>query len=82
MQTTQNHIKKKTPFYKERNEEKREEFRKKLEQIREEKRIYIDQSGINKYLHREHGRASRGEKVYGAVSGDRYHRESFIAATK
>ena len=31
MQTTQSYIKKKTPFYKEGNEEKREEFRKKLD---------------------------------------------------
>jgi transposase len=31
-------------------------------------------------LYRENGRALRGEKIYGAVSGSRYHRESFIAA--
>lgn len=68
------------PFYKERNEEKREEFRKKLEQIPKERRVYIDESGINEYLHRQHGRASRGENLYGAVLGNRYHRENFIAA--
>jgi transposase len=80
MQTAQDHIKKKTPFYKERDEEKRKEFLKKIKQIPEEKRVYIDESGTNEYLHRENGRALRGEKVYGAVSGNRYHRESFIAA--
>jgi transposase len=31
-------------------------------------------------LQRENARAIRGEKVYGAVSGTRYSRESFIAA--
>ena len=41
---------------------------------------YIDESGINKYLYRQYGRAQQGEEVYGAISGRRYHRESFIAA--
>jgi transposase len=40
----------------------------------------VDESGINEYLQRENARAIRGEKVYGAVSGNRYSRESFIAA--
>ena len=56
------------------------EFQEKLEKIPEEDRVYIDESGINEYLHRQYGRALSGEKVYGAVSGNRYHRESFIAA--
>lgn len=42
--------------------------------------MYIDESGINEYLCRENGRALRGAKIYGSVSGSRYHRESFIAA--
>lgn len=42
--------------------------------------MYVDESGINEYLQRENARAFRGEKVYGAVSGLRYSRESFIAA--
>ena len=40
----------------------------------------MDESGINDYLCREKGRAKKGEKIYGAVSGTRYYRESFIAA--
>ena len=73
-------FKKKTPFYKERDENKREEFQKRLEEIAEDNRIYVDESGINEYLPRQNARAPRGEKVYGAVSGSRYFRESFIAA--
>lgn len=42
--------------------------------------MYIDESGINEYLYRQYGRAQKGKKVYGALSGARYHRESFIAA--
>ena len=40
----------------------------------------MDESGINEYLQRKNGRAKRGRRVYGAVSGNRYQRESFIAA--
>jgi transposase len=42
--------------------------------------VYVDESGINEYMQRENARAIRGQKVYGAVSGSRYSRESFIAA--
>jgi len=42
-------------------------------------RVYIDESGINKYLHRPCARAPSGETVQGFVSGKRYQRESFIA---
>lgn len=42
--------------------------------------MYIDESGINKYLFRERARSDRGSQVYGATSGLRYARESFIAA--
>ena len=80
MQKTKDNFKKKTPFYKERDEEKRREFQKKLENIPEENRVYVDESGINEYLQRQHGRAPIGKKVYGAMSGRRYHIESFIAA--
>ncbi len=40
----------------------------------------MDESGINEYMQREYARAVRGQKVYGAISGSRYSRESFIAA--
>ena len=41
--------------------------------------MYIDESGIDSYVYREYGRAPRGEKVWGEISGKRYARESFIA---
>ena len=43
-------------------------------------RVYVDESGINKYFTREYGRAIRGKQIFGALSGLRYTRESFIAA--
>ncbi len=42
--------------------------------------VYVDESGIDHYVHRSHGWAPRGEPVYGEISGKRYARESFIAA--
>lgn len=43
-------------------------------------RIYLDESGINEYLHREHGRGFRGKEVLGEVSGKRFARQSVISA--
>jgi transposase len=52
----------------------------KLKEIAELDRVYVGESGLNKYLQREHARAKAGTPVYGATSGQRYARESFIAA--
>jgi len=46
----------------------------------EEKRYYIDESGINEYLYREYGYALRGIKVYGKIPGKKYERLSMVAA--
>lgn len=43
-------------------------------------RIYLDESGINRYMFRGYGRSPRGEKIIGEVSGNRFARESFISA--
>ncbi len=42
--------------------------------------VYVDESGIDSYVHRSHGWAPSYERVYGAISGKRFARESFIAA--
>ena len=44
-----------------------------------EQLVYIDESGIDHYLHYPWGYGLRGEKVHGEISGRRYDRESFIA---
>ena len=75
-----NHEKKKTLLYKERDEEKGKEFLKELNNIPLDKRIYLDESGINQHLCREYGRSPRGEKIIGEISGTSFARESFIAA--
>lgn len=41
--------------------------------------MYIDESGIDRFMSREYGWALKGQKVIGEVSGKRYARESFVA---
>ena len=52
----------------------------KLANVPENKRVYLDESGINKYLYRQYGRGLRGEKVFGEISGNRFGRQSIISA--
>ena len=42
--------------------------------------VFVDESGIDKYLHRVHGWSPRGQLVFGEVAGKKFARESFIAA--
>ena len=41
---------------------------------------YVDETGIDKYLHREYGRAKRGESVCSLISGRKYKRTGIVAA--
>ena len=77
---TKNHAKKKTLNYIERDEVERAEFLKKLEEIPEDKRVYIDESGKNTDLDRTHGYAPRGEKVEGAAHGRKPEKLNIVAA--
>ena len=71
--------KKKTNLYRERDEAKRNIFLASIEGKSKEDLVYIDESGIDKYLYNPYGWSIRGKKVYGEISGKRYNRESFIA---
>jgi hypothetical protein len=66
--------------YIERNEEERAEFIKKVEEIPEDKRVYIDESGKNTDLEREYGYASKGEKVEGKTHGRKADKLNIVAA--
>jgi transposase len=50
-----------------------------MESIPSKDIVYIDESGIDSCIHRPFGRAPRGQKVYGEISGRRFARESFVA---
>ena len=51
-----------------------------MQKIPVDQRIYLDESGINQYLYREHARSKRGEKVFGEISGKRFARQSVVSA--
>jgi transposase len=74
------HKKKKTATYKEADPEKQKAFKEFIKGIDPKLLVYLDESGVNKWLYREYGRAPSGTKVPDKISGLRYERESFIAA--
>ena len=65
--------------YGERNEAKRAEFQRAIGEIPSEHLIYVDESGIDKEMNREYGRAPRGELVHGEVRGRKFDRTNIIA---
>ena len=54
----------------------------KIESIPIDKRVYLDDSGINQYLYRQHARSLRGVRVVEGISGKRFGRQSVISALK
>jgi hypothetical protein len=77
-QPLEDHTKKKTTLYKERNEEKRTEFKKQLAKIDPKRLVYIDEAGIDNRLYREYARAPRGQKIYAEIPGKKRERVSII----
>lgn len=71
---------KKTTLYAERDEEKRKEFITEIEKIDPADLVYLDESGIDKFLSRNYARAPRGEQVISEIRGKKYQRVSMIAA--
>ncbi len=41
--------------------------------------VFVDESGIDRHLHREHCRAPKGKQVYEAVPGRKFERCSIVA---
>ncbi len=69
-------IRKKVKIYKERDENKRSEFREKISALPSENLVFVDETGIDSYIYREFGRAPRGQKTNGKISGKRYKFET------
>ena len=55
-------------------------FRRELEKLPPARVYYLDECGVDHRLHREYGRAPRGERIYATVAGQRRERTSVIAA--
>ena len=64
----------------EKNEELRSEFRELLESYPQYKLYYVDECGIDEYIHREYGYAPKGVPVDGKISGRKYKRTNIVAA--
>jgi len=50
-----------------------------IRSIPEECVVYVDETGIDQYLHRPHARSPRGQPAFGEASGKRYKRTSIVA---
>jgi transposase len=75
----ENHVKKKTTSYKEQDPQKVAEYNEKIKEVPKDKRVYVDEAGFDTYLFRKYARSPRGQKVYEAVKGKKYHRTSIVA---
>lgn len=51
----------------------------KLKNISPERLVYVDETGIDKYLYRQYAYAPRGQLVNGKISGKKYKRTNIIA---
>ena len=71
---------KKTKRYAENCEKKREVFHNLVESLPKDRLYYIDECGINTFLHREYAYAPRGKKVIGYISGKKFKRTNVVAA--
>jgi len=50
-----------------------------LKAIPSERLVYVDECGIDKYLHREFAYAPRGQKVFAKISGKKFKRTNIVA---
>ncbi|HHD9538497.1 TPA: transposase [Streptococcus pneumoniae] len=65
--------------FKEQEPEKVAEFLDILDNLKDLPIVYIDETGIDRYLYRPYAGAPRGEKVYEKISGRRFERTSIVA---
>jgi transposase len=72
--------KKKQFTYSEKSEEKRDEYISQIKRVPEEKRVYLDESGINTFLQREYARAPRGVIIEDVKRGVKFERFNVIGA--
>jgi transposase len=80
-QAFKHYTKKKSFLYTERDEQKRKEFLRSLENIPPDKLVWIDECGIDEEIERLYARGIKGQRIHGDISGKRTHnRISVIAA--
>lgn len=67
-------------MYKERNDALRLIYWNEVQQIPQDKLVYIDETGMDEDIQRVYGRAPRGQSVLGVITGGKVRRISVIAA--
>ena len=70
---------KKGTFYAERSEKDREEYQQEIADVPMNRRIYVDESGLSSFFHRERAWSPRGTKVCEAVPGKKFARTNVVA---
>lgn len=65
--------------YRERDEEKRKNFCAVIAQLDAKNIVYVDETGIDKYLYRPYAWAPKGQICPGKISGRKYERTSIVA---
>lgn len=71
---------KKTQRYQEQDSIKVAEYLDLISTIPKEALVYLDETGIDRYYHREYCYAQKGQPIIGQISGKRYYRTSIVAA--
>ncbi len=74
------HSKKKTTHYQEQSYDKVAAYKYEIMDIMPENIAYVDETGIDSYLYREHGYAPRGQQVHARIRGRKYARTGIVAA--
>jgi transposase len=67
-------------LYKERNEEKRQDYLDKLLKIPEKDRVYVDETGFQTFLTTLYGYAKRGCRLFAEKPGRKFQRLNVLAA--
>ena len=73
-------LEKKTYGYRERDEEKRQEFRERLNSIAPRRLVYVDEAGIDNREEYPYAYNEKGQRFHALKSGKRTERVSWIAA--
>jgi len=79
-EASEDHTKKKTTHYQEQDYDKVAAYKYEIADAEPDNIVYVDETGIDQYLYRAYGYASRGELVHGLIRGRRYARVGIVAA--
>lgn len=71
---------KKTKRYREQNAERVAEYLVQIQEISADQIAYVDETGIDTCLYREHGWSERGKQIIGKISGRKFKRTGIVAA--